>query len=364
MARYNKNRGYGGYHGRRGTATQRFLKAIIIVLVVLVALLAVARFVLGDDFTLYDENGFRFPWGSSDSADGSDPGGDASPSPSLPLIIEDEEEPAVPGEDEPLRAVLVSSAALAGGTVEQAVTAAGGNAAVLDMKRADGTLNFVSSNALAIAVGASSADTTLNSAIAKLTGGELYTIARVSCFKDPLLPVYDETLAIHTNSGYRWADFSGVRWTSPANETVVDYLTALCVELAQLGFDEICLTDCGFPTAGDGNLGWIKAGAAYPKGELDTVIRPFLTKVKEALEPYGVKLSVEAMGCELMGETDKTGLTMDVVLACCDHVWVDAVDAAGYGNFAAAEQGEDMASKLVTVSASAGAEDVSWAILG
>lgn len=361
MARYNKTRSCGGYHGRRGTATQRFLKGVIIALLVLVALLAAARFALGEDLVLYDGDGFHFPWGNG--ADREDPQPDDSPSPSLPLIIEEEDDPAVPGEDEPLHAVLVSSAALAGGTVEQAVAAAGGNAAILDMKLADGMLNFVSSHALAVAAGASSADPGANSAIAQLTGGELYTIARVSCFKDALLPVYDETLAIHTNSGYRWSDYDGVRWTSPANETVVEYLVALCVELAQLGFDEICLTDCGYPTAGDGNLGWIKAGEAYPKGALDTVILPFLTRVKEALEPYGVKLSVEAMGCELTGETDKTGLTAAVVLACCDHIWVDAVDAVGYGDFTDLEDGAALSERLVTVSASAGDGDRSWAIL-
>lgn len=360
MPRNNRRR-YSAYHGRRGTGTQQFLKAIIIVLVVLVALLAVARFVLGD-FTFYDEDGFHFPWGEDA---GSSPNGDAdqSPSPSLPLIITDEEETPVPGVDEPLRAVLVSNAALAGGTVEQAVTAAGGNAAILDMKLDDGTLNFVSSNAIAVAAGVSAADPAQNAAIAELTKGELYTVARVSCFRDHALPGYNDELAIHTNSGYRWTDFAGVRWSSPAHETVVSYLVDLCVELAQLGFDEIYLTNCGFPTAADGNLGWIKVGAAYPKGSLDTLILPFLTQVKEALEPYGTKLSVEAMGCELMGETDKTGITMAGVLACCDRFWVDAVDAANYANFAV-EGEEDPSEKLVTVSASAGGEDGAWAILG
>lgn len=359
MPRYNKRR-YSTYHGRRGTATQRFLKAIIVILLVIFALLAAARFLL-EDYVLYDEDGFHFPW--SDIAGGTgDSGADASPSPSLPLVIPEDEKP-VPGVDEPLHAVLVSNAALAGGTVEQAVNAVGGNAAILDMKLPDGTLNFVSSNPIAIASGVSSADPAQNAAIAALTGGDLYTIARVSCFRDHALPGYDAELAIHTNSGYRWTDFEGVRWSSPSNETVVSYLVALCVELAQLGFDEIYLTNCGFPTAADGNLGWIKVGAAYPKGALDTVLLPFLTRVKEALEPYGTKLSVEAKGCELMGETDKTGITMANVLATCDRFWVDAVDAANYANFAAAGE-NDPSKKLVTVATLAGAEDLAWAILG
>ena len=48
-----------------------------------------------------------------------------------------------------------------------------------------------------------------------LNSGELYTVARLSCFRDHAL-AKDETYAIRTNSGYRWTDPEELRWSSPA----------------------------------------------------------------------------------------------------------------------------------------------------
>ena len=256
----------------------------------------------------------------------------------------------------------VSQTALLAGSAAEQVRAAGGNAAVVTLKNDDGTLNYVSSVPLAVEAQTSSTDSNLNTALADLIqNGELYTVARISCFRDQALPGYDSELAIHTNSGYRLEDLEKVRWSSPASQTVRDYLTALCVELAQMGFDEILLDHCGYPLASEANLGWIRQGDAYPAGSLDTILTPFLEQVKEALAPYDTKLSVIAAGSELADETADTGLTMTNVLANCDHIWVTAEDAASYANFAGAAA--DLSEKLVLISSARGSDEAAWAIL-
>ena len=82
-----------------------------------------------------------------------------------------------------------------------------------------------------------------------------------------------------------------LRWSSPASQAVQDYLVALMVELAQLGFDEILLDNWAFPT--DGELGWIKADANYPADGRTAALEVFLEEVRAGLAEFPeVKVSL------------------------------------------------------------------------
>ncbi len=123
------------------------------------------------------------------------------------------------------------------------------------------------------------------------------------------------TLAITTNSGYRWTDPAGVRWVSPTSDTVRQYVTNVCVELAKLGFDEILLENSGYPTAG--NLNYIKKGEAYDKAAFSTVIGDFYARTAEALEGYDVRLSVLTDAATVTeGQNALSGQTVENMLAC------------------------------------------------
>lgn len=363
MSKRYRGPNYRAYHGRHSGGARTALKWVIVFLLAVLAV-AVGVFLFLRNCLVYYDGGVKLvlPWGGEQTVQHS-----SAPSPtpeqSAPVVITESPEPDRRTEaEQALHAVEVSQTALLAGSAAEQVRAAGGNAAVLTMKLDDGTLNYVSAVPLAVEAQASAADTSLNTALAELIrDGDLYTVARVSCFRDQTLPGYDAELAIHTNSGYRLEDLEKVRWSSPAHQTVRDYLTDLCVELAQMGFDEILLDHCGYPMDSEANLGWIRKGDAYPAGALDTVITPFLEQVKSALEPYGTKLSVFAAGSELMGETAYTGLTMANVLANCDHFWVAAEDAAAYADFAGAP--EDPSEKLVSISSAKGSDTSAWAIL-
>lgn len=344
------------------------LKGIIIFLLA-VLVVAVGVYFILQECLVFDEDGVHVvpPWENRESPPPSPPvSSSPDPLPSEPVIIVTPEPSPEPEPTlrelarENLQAVEVTLTGLLAGNTEERVTAAGGNAAVVEMKRPDGKLNYVSSVPLAISKEASASDTAVNLAIRELVEGDVYTIARVSCFKDHLLG-WDTDYALLTNSGYRWASNDDLRWTCPAGEKVQNYLVDVCVELAQIGFDEILLADCGYPTADMGPLGWIRKGDAYPAGSLDTVLGPFLAKVKAALEPYGTALSVTAFAPELMGETRSTGLTWENVLASCDHVWVDAQAVEAYEGFSALE--EAPGKKLVPVAGTAGEADTPWAMV-
>lgn len=299
--------GYGSYRGRGGAST--VLKVIIAVLAVILVL-AVAAFFYLQRYMVYSDDGtarLELPFLRREE-----------PSPSLPPVVTGQPEPSSSPEPSPehtpepsarperILPVELPPEALYDGTAAELVTEGGGTAALFDMKGDTGELAWVSGEPLAIAAKVSGGDPAVNVA-AKAAAGEdgVYRIARVSCFKDNLLSNADTSLAILTNSGYRWTDPEKVRWVSPTNPTVRSYLTGLCRELAGLGFDEILLDNAGYPTRG--KLGYIKKGEAYDAEQFQSVISGFYREVADALEGTGVALSVvyDGESAALSGQSEK-----------------------------------------------------------
>lgn len=297
-------KGYGSYRGRSPWKT--FFKFLIAVLLILILLGGAAVLYL-QQFLVVSSDGVRLnlPFFQSDEAEQpTDPTPDAADDLLEFVTPEPEPEP----EPEPTSPVSLPREALADGSAAAQVAAAGGDCALFDMKEDSGALNYASSIALAQNVGAGSDSGGANDPIRALNETEgLYTVARVSCFKDHDITNYDRSLSIFTNSGYRWTDPQGIRWISPTNPDVREYLTAVCVELAQLGFAEILLDNAGYPD--EGNLHYIKKGAAYDQTQFSTVIGGFYAQLADALSEYDVRLSVVTTAEAMSGQDTLTGQT-------------------------------------------------------
>lgn len=345
----------GGYDSYRGRSPFRTFLKIIIILLVIVLLLAVAGYFFLQQYLVYSADGVRLdlPFLRDDPTPSVSPVETAPPAESEPLEF------LTPAVSQPqwLHAVLLPNTALYDDTAQQQVTDAGGNAAVFDMKADDGSLGYLSELELAISAKVSSGDPAINAAIRALNKTDLYTVARVSCFKDHDLAGADRSLAVTTNSGYRWTDPDGLRWVSPTNETVRQYVTDVCVELAELGFDEILLDNCGYPT--EGNLNYIKKGSAYDKAVFADVISAFYAQVAQALEPYDVKLSVITDGQTVSdGQNELSGQTLSSLQTLSGRIWLRNADDTVVETLSAAGiEAED------TVLLTVGAADSSWANL-
>lgn len=315
--------GYGSYRGRM-TLTE-FLKWVAIILAVLVVLAGAALY-FGQQYIVYTDSGPRLelPFFQRNEPPAPAPE-EPVPPPVEPASSsntpEPEPEPEPLPEPEPTTrsAVTVSVAAAAEGSAGELAAQAGANGVILDMKSDSGQLGFVSRHAMADAAQVNSESVGINRLLELFNQEDLYTVARVSCFKDHAL-AQDETYAIRTNSGYRWTDPDKLRWSSPTNEQVQDYLVALAVELAELGFDEIWLDNCGYPT--QGNLGYIRQGAAYDLEALSAVIDGFYAKVRAALEPYEVKLSIATSPAALTGEDTRSGQTAAILEQYAQGIWM------------------------------------------
>ncbi len=81
------------------------------------------------------------------------------------------------------------------------------------------------------------------------TGGTLYTIARVCAFRDNTVPYQNNSVALKGQLR-QLAGRTGAAVAESDSEKARSYLIGLCRELAQLGFDEIMLDQCWFPTQG------------------------------------------------------------------------------------------------------------------
>lgn len=206
--------------------------------------------------------------------------------------------------------------------------AAGKDGVVLPMKDPDGSLGYVSAVALAADVGASSGDPDRNQALRALndTPG-LYTVAQVSCLRDGALGTAEPDLGLHRVSGAPWRDEAGQTWLDPTQETVQTYLIGLCRELADLGFDEILLTHCAYPTQGE-------TDTLRDTAEREAALATFCRRLQGALADFDVTLSLQGQGD--WGEADAPSGQTEDLLAAFGRVWAAEEDQAALAAFAPA----------------------------
>jgi len=171
------------------------------------------------------------------------------------------------------------------------------NSMVIDMKEDDGRITYRSSLPLVKQVKAD--DVTFISDIDKviqtLNENNVYTIARVVCFKDPYLAGKKPDWAMQRKTGGVWRDYKGVAWIDPYRKEVWDYNIAVAKEAAQKGFKEIQFDYVRFPASG-----WKvdKEVAFYQQNgkAKQQVIADFLSYAKKELAPYNVYISADVFG--------------------------------------------------------------------
>ena len=231
------------------------------------------------------------------------------------------EDLSLPEENDPFQGVFLSLDQLA----DAETLADGYDGVILPMKTADGALGYVSALPLAADAGASSGDPDRNEVLRALndTPG-LYTVAQVSCLRDSALVREEPGLSLHRVSGSPWLDESRQGWLDPAQPQVQSYLIGLCRELAQLGFDEILLTDCGFPTQGD--LDSLRAVE-----EKEETLETFCRQLQGALADTPVTLSV--MGQRDSVTADPVSGQTTALLATFGRVWTQAEDQEALAAF-------------------------------
>lgn len=216
------------------------------------------------------------------------------------------------------------------------------------MKSIDGTLAFETQSALGTARDTDGG----NETIAQFTAGETETAAYLSCFRDNALPRTDRSLSIHSSGG-NWWDDQQVRWCSPMSERMRSYITDLCRELAELGFDELVLDNCSFPNRGGTSA--ILSDDNYDPAALTETMETFFQELDTALTDYpDLQVSVVTSLTVLNGGSDGSGLTLDLLKQYADRAFVEVPE----GESIPAIEGLEIV-PIVTE----GTDSGSWAVL-
>lgn len=356
MAGRRNRYGYQEYRGRNGA--RPVLIFVILLLAVLLAVGVVFMITMGE-YIEYTDTGveIHWPW-LSDSPS-------APPVGSDPVVIVTDDvvvtveptpdptpTPTPEPQYDPIQAVTVTADQLRSGSAAQAVADAGGNALVVEMKATSGKLAWQTRSEMAASLWANAADDRTAQAIRDLSAaGDLYLVARVHCFKDPGM-ARARIGTLMTLRGNIWYDRMGICWTSPANQQAVDYLSELCLELADMGFDEILLDDAGYPWDGEVNV----LATSDNRPEDRTIpVAAFYARLAGELEERGVCLSVYASERLLPGETVYTGMTAAVLAENAGRVWLDKrVDAEQYRSILTAAGMDNIAARVVSPAGAAG----------
>lgn len=318
-----KSYGYSSYRGR--SAAKTVLTAVAILLLAVLVLL-VGFFVFAQKYVVYYDDGrvrFEFPWLT-----------DTTPTPTpdtaeseLPVIVTPTPtpEPTPTPVTVPV-AVELPLSALTEGSAAETVSAAGGTMAVFTLKDGSGQLAYASQNAWATWAKVCETDPTVNETLsAALSDSSLYTVARVYCFKDDQTPYYyGRANGLRYGENGNWRDSDGSRWFSPAAEGARDYLTELCLEIAALGFNELWLDYCTFPT--NGNPATIVRNANYDPATLTADLDGFYAQVTEAVRATypDVKISFTASAPMMAGEENQSGQTVAQLARYADRVYLAA----------------------------------------
>ncbi|WP_295737931.1 putative glycoside hydrolase [uncultured Oscillibacter sp.] len=276
-------KGYSSYRGRG--PRWKILLAVVLVVVIAVALSVVY---LGEH-VVYSADGRRqivLPW-QREERDAPPDGEEEDPDqPDVSVTVQE------PEEQEPREIA-------AGSLPAKALTAADWtawsgetknkdfNAVAVRLKTSNGTIYFNFTGAVSGAV-----ETELDTAstLSALTSREgLHTIASVACLQDFKAANADvEGRGLKNTGGYIFYDGNNNLWLDPAKPSTREYVCDLAKEIAELGFDELLLTDFSYPTVGKINK--INYNTDVPlANNLDLL----LGDLRTALEPYDILLSVE-----------------------------------------------------------------------
>ncbi len=138
--------------------------------------------------------------------------------------------------------------------------------------------------------------------LAELKEHDIYTIARIVCFKDECLAKGRPELALKTSDGTYVTDANGIRWVNPYAEEVWAYLTEIAQEALDMGFDEVQFDYVRFPVGNVANAAEYGVDMeSYPK---EQAIAGFLSYVKENLRGNAV-VGADLFGTVIGSEVDK-----------------------------------------------------------
>jgi hypothetical protein len=190
------------------------------------------------------------------------------------------------------------------------------NSLIIDIKDYSGTITFSSAHPLLKDHEPTRCTVDdLEEYVKSLHDENIYVIARITVFQDPIYAVKFPETAIKKNSGAMWRDNKGLSYVDPGAREFWDYIVAISKESYDMGFDELNYDYIRFPS--DGYMRDIY----YPFSEETVnndpdlgkanVIQSFFKYLNENMKDTGAVLSADLFG---MAATNADDLNIGQIL--------------------------------------------------
>ena len=131
---------------------------------------------------------------------------------------------------------------------------------------------------------------------------DIYTIARIVCFKDPVFAQNHTDSALRKPDGGFVTDAYGLAWVNPYDEEVWAYLTEIAQAAVDVGFDEVQFDYVRFPIGADADAADYRVDmSVYTK---EQAIENFLSYAGEQLHEKGSVVTADVFGTVIGSQTD------------------------------------------------------------
>ena len=170
------------------------------------------------------------------------------------------------------------------------------NAVVIDLKNEAGLLSYHSQVPLAMGLDANRRlAVDMPQLITWLKSQSIYTIARISTFRDSRLAMAHPDLAIHRHDGTSvWQDSYGMAWVDPFADDVWSYNLQLAREAVGFGFDEILFDALRFPASDTSGTPIFRQSISSE--DRISAITGFLSAARGATATSATKMSANIIG--------------------------------------------------------------------
>ncbi len=190
------------------------------------------------------------------------------------------------------------------------------NSYVIDYKNDDGTVTVNSSVPAAKEVNAIDVRYDPEKVTKELHDNNIYAIARIVCFKDPIFSKGKPDTAIKNKNGGLYIH-NNVTWVNPHNKEAWQYNIDLAKEALAKGFDEVQFDYVRFPDGKKSNMDFGNSGDK----QMYEVINEFLAEARRQMPNAVLSADVFAIICETPGDNEGIGQYLEYIGKDMDYIY-------------------------------------------
>ena len=168
---------------------------------------------------------------------------------------------------------------------------------------------------------------------------DIWLVGELSCCVDSFMSQRNAVSALHTSDGDTYSDGNG-GWIDPTSSEMRSYIIDLGTELADMGFDEILLTNVMHPSASTDQFDYVDENAG---DDATSIINSYILSVARSISSKGVKVSAVGTRDAISDPTGTmTGQDIKMFTNVCDRIYC-YTDAESYTEY------QEACSKYFTV---------------